>query len=87
MSPSLWINDTNKTDLGYIRPVINRFSTRMRIKFFLNDVRWFIGYKLRGWNERLDIDWWAMLGTSICFISMALVAIVLVFAFTAAFMR
>jgi hypothetical protein len=80
-----WLNDSNKTSVGYTKPATNRISTRIRIRRFASDLRWFIGYKLRSWNER--INWWGVLGASMMFVGMATTVIILVLAFTAAFMR
>jgi hypothetical protein len=64
--PGLWICDENKVGDMFVRPSVNRFSTRMRVKFFLNDLLWFVGYKLRSWNEALNINWFVLFVLILC---------------------
>jgi hypothetical protein len=54
------------TDYATIK-VYNRFSTRMRVKFFLSDMWWLVKYSI------LDINWFVVLGLLLCIASAVLV--------------
>jgi hypothetical protein len=71
--PGLWICDENKVGDMFVKPSVNRLSTRLRVKFFASDLLWFAKYKLQSWNERLNINWFVVFGGILCVCSAAIV--------------